>query len=291
MSWLIPSNSFDVHVGGQGSGRRKLRASAHLDAAAGHGVPDDQMTGQFADDEQTAGGLRVGEQQQVLLGDAGRGTQMRPDPVEVARVPPEMKPSRSASRAPSITGTAPRSMTAPTTPEARHILYRWPSSPKPVTSVAARTPAATAASAASRLSRVMVATASANTSPVCLSRLLSSPTPSGLVRVSGKGLGGVVAQQPSGVGHAGHRHAVLRASLASSVFHCRVRYPLEPPPSAQISNRKHWGTACFRPDATRFGWCSPRTPPCRGRCPPTPTRCWRPRRRPRTGWPCPAWGR
>ena len=103
--------------------------------------PMSRMTGQFATMSRPRG-LRVGEQQQVLLGDVGRGTQMRPDPVEVARVPPEMKPSRSASRAPSITGTAPRSMTPPTTPEARHILYRWPSSPKPVTSVAARTPAA-----------------------------------------------------------------------------------------------------------------------------------------------------
>ena len=30
---------------------------------------------------------------------------------------------------------------------------------------------------------------------------------------------------------------VSAASAASSVFHSRVRYPLEPPPSAQISSR------------------------------------------------------
>ena len=48
-----------------------------------------------------------------------------------------MNPSAKASFAPSMVGTAEKSSSA-AMPEARHILYRWPSNPKPVTSVAAR---------------------------------------------------------------------------------------------------------------------------------------------------------
>ena len=48
--------------------------------------------------------------------------------------------------------------------------------------------------------------------------------------------------------------------------------------------------ARVRPVPPAADACRPRTRRCRGRCPPTPTRCWRPRRRPRTGWPCPARG-
>ena len=54
-----------------------------------------------------------------------------------------------------------------------------------MTSVAARSPASTAARLASRLSSVITATASSNHSPVALWRLLSTPRPSGLVSVSG----------------------------------------------------------------------------------------------------------
>ena len=50
-----------------------------------------------------------------------------------------------------------------------------------MTSVPARMPAATAACPASRLSAVIDATASSDTSPVAFIRLLSTPTPSGLV--------------------------------------------------------------------------------------------------------------
>ena len=64
-------------------------------------------------------------------------------------------------------------------------MNRCPSSPNPVTSVAARTPAATAAREASALSAVIVATACGNTSPVALWREASTPRPSGLVRLSG----------------------------------------------------------------------------------------------------------
>ena len=55
-----------------------------------------------------------------------------------------------------------------------------------MTSVAARMPAASAACAASRLSAVMLSTASGNVSPVTLCRLLSTPTPSGLVSDKGE---------------------------------------------------------------------------------------------------------
>src|SRR5699024_7453621 len=65
------------------------------------------------------------------------------------RVPPETKPSRRASAAPSTSGTAARSRTIPTL-EARPILNRCPNRPKPVTSVAALAPAASAAREASR---------------------------------------------------------------------------------------------------------------------------------------------
>ncbi|SIH76187.1 Uncharacterised protein [Mycobacteroides abscessus subsp. abscessus] len=54
-----------------------------------------------------------------------------------------------------------------------------------MTSVAARTPAATASRDADALSSVIVAIASGKTSPVCLCRLLSIPTPIGFVSVIG----------------------------------------------------------------------------------------------------------
>jgi hypothetical protein len=50
---------------------------------------------------------------------------------------------------------------------------------------------------------------------------------------------------PGGRWHTVMVRPVAAASLASSVFHCRVRYPLEPPPSAQISNRQALGYSVF----------------------------------------------
>ena len=101
------------------------------------------------------------------------------------RVPPETNPSRSASAAPSTSGTAARSRIIPT-PDARPILYRWPSRPKPVTSVAALAPASSAAFEASRFRVVITSIAAAETSPVDFMRLFSRPTPSGLVSVIGR---------------------------------------------------------------------------------------------------------
>ncbi len=60
--------------------------------------------------------------------------------------------------------------------------------------------------------------ASANTSPVCLCRLLSSPTTDWFgERQRQARFGGVVAQQPRRVGHAGHGHAVLRFRVVDGV--------------------------------------------------------------------------
>ena len=52
--------------------------SAHLDAALDHSVPDDRIAGQLAEDEQTGGGLRVREPEDIvnavvwLVSDAAR---------------------------------------------------------------------------------------------------------------------------------------------------------------------------------------------------------------------------
>ena len=85
---------------------------------------------------------------------------------------------------PLMNGTAARSMTA-VTPLARASLYRWPSRPNPVTSVAQVIPAASAAALARSFSVVMTATAASLTSPVALCQEFRTPLPSGLVRVSG----------------------------------------------------------------------------------------------------------
>ena len=97
-------------------------------------------------------------------------------------------------------------------------MNRCPSSPNPVTSVAARSPAATAARDASALSAVIVATACGNTSPVALCRDASTPRPSGLVRLSGIPRDrGILAQQPVGVAEPGDGHPVERLGRVDRV--------------------------------------------------------------------------
>ena len=73
-----------------------------------------------------------------------------------------------------------------------------------MTSVAARAPAASGGGATPSSFRATIeATACGKISPVDLCRLLSTPTPSGLVRLIGRpGARGVVAQQPLRVGDA-----------------------------------------------------------------------------------------
>ena len=76
----------------------------------------------------------------------------------LALVPPETKPAAASSAAPGSSGTdAAHSRAA--APLAASIRCRWPSRPNPVTSVAARTPAARAAWLAPALSSVIEATA------------------------------------------------------------------------------------------------------------------------------------
>ncbi len=84
-----------------------------------------------------------------------------------------------------MSGTAPLSTTA-VTPLALASLNKCPSKPKPVTSVAQRSPAARASRLATSLSVVMTAIAAGNTSPVALCRAFSTPLPTGLVSDSGR---------------------------------------------------------------------------------------------------------
>ena len=87
-----------------------------------------------------------------------------------------------------------------------------------MTSVAATTPAARAAREASRLSRTMEAIASGKNWPVALCRLFSTPTPSGLVRVSGSpARAASLRSSRSGSADAGHRHAVLGLRVVDAV--------------------------------------------------------------------------
>ena len=125
-------------------------------------------------------------------------------------MPPETKPSRSASSAPSTTGTARPIDHRADAGRPAHLVEVAEQAEAGDVGGGQRAPAASAASAASRFSWVITSTAAGKTSPVCLCRLLSNPTPIGLVSVIGSpGFGGVVAQQPVRIGDAGDRHPVL----------------------------------------------------------------------------------
>ena len=104
----------------------------------------------------------------------------------LALVPPETKPAAASSAAPGSSGTDAACSRA-AAPLAASIRCRWPSRPNPVTSVAARTPAARAAWLAPALSSVIEATAalitSAGAAP-CLSAVATTPVPIALVRIS-----------------------------------------------------------------------------------------------------------
>ena len=72
--------------------------------------------------------------------------------------------------------------------------------------------------AATSLSAAMVATACGNTSPVDLCRLLSTPTPSGLVRLKGRpARAASLRSKRSGSADAGDGHAVLRLGIVDAV--------------------------------------------------------------------------
>ena len=104
----------------------------------------------------------------------------------LALVPPETNPAAASSAAPGSSGTDAALIRA-AAPLAASIRCRWPSRPNPVTSVAARTPAARAAWLAPALSSVMDATAAAMTSAGAfppLSAVATTPVPIALVRIS-----------------------------------------------------------------------------------------------------------
>ena len=85
-------------------------------------MADDQVARNLAGDEQTARGLGIGQEEQVVLGDPSAGHQVRAYPVEVAaRAAGDEPVAQQSSRAPSSTGTAAASITA-LTPEARHLV-------------------------------------------------------------------------------------------------------------------------------------------------------------------------
>ena len=82
----------------------------------------------------------------------------RPQPRVVALVPPATTSRWASSSTPGNSGTAAASIVA-AQPLACSILWRWPSRPKPVTSVPARTPSSTAVRDAAAFSVVIVRTA------------------------------------------------------------------------------------------------------------------------------------
>ena len=92
--------------------------SADLDAAAGNGTADDRVARQFADDEQPARGLRISEQQQVVLGDAGRGPQVRRAPSRGCGGCRRRRSPRAARRA-RRRAPAPRTARSPRPPRRR----------------------------------------------------------------------------------------------------------------------------------------------------------------------------
>src|SRR5580704_3577182 len=104
----------------------------------------------------------------------------------LARVPPETKPAAARSAAPGRIGTA-EAVTVAAAPLAASMRCRWPSRPKPVTSVAAVTPAARAVWLAAALSWVIEAMAASTTSGGGAPRLTAvaiTPVPTGLVKIS-----------------------------------------------------------------------------------------------------------
>ena len=113
----------------------------------------------------------------------------------LARRPPAYTPARTRSSTPSCSGTAAAEIRAPTgssrsispAPLASSISARWPSRPKPVTSVPACTPTLTMAREAASLrvaaSRIVGIISSSVMAP-CLRALASTPMPRRLVSTS-----------------------------------------------------------------------------------------------------------
>jgi hypothetical protein len=91
--------------------------------------------------------------------------------------------------------------------------------------------------------------------------------------------------------HQPDKPALCRGPAPSSRFHSRLRYPLDPPASAVMSSLPASGRRASPPCPTTARWSPRRTPRCRRRHRPRQTPGRHPRRRRRTGSPCPPWGR
>src|SRR5580658_1336423 len=152
------------------------RKSASRAGAAGPGAASSRPPEVCASNRSTASSAGI----------AGSRLVTGPMQAVLARVPPETKPAAASSAAPGSSGTAAASIRAATW-LAASIRCRWPSRPKPVTSVAARTPAASAGWLALALSWVMEFTAAVITSgggSPRLSAVAITPVPIGLVKIS-----------------------------------------------------------------------------------------------------------
>ena len=192
----------------RGARQRVTRCDAR---GPGDGLADDDAARHLADHEQPAAGLGVGQQHEVVLADAGPTSRCGRTHSRLRRVPPLTYPSRTASRAPSSSGTAADVEPGAHARGAQHRERGGPSRPKPVTSVAASTPAASAAREAACVERHHRRHRLREDLPGRLVPRVEHPDAQRLGEAERQpGPGGVLAQQPVRVGEAGHRHAVER---------------------------------------------------------------------------------
>ena len=206
------------------SGRALVTSPAGTSADDQDGRPardqlaDDRGAGDLAGQEQPARGLRVGQQQQLVLARRRRGRSAGPPSPGCGGCRRAGSRPRSALAAPSMSGTAARSMTA-VTPLALASLNRCPSRPKPVTSVAQRDPGGQCLPAGlARSAWSSPRWPASNTSPVALCREFSTPMPSGLVSDSGSpGRPASMRSSAVRVGQAGDGHAVLGLGVIDAV--------------------------------------------------------------------------
>ncbi len=98
-----------------------------------------------------------------------------PAQARLRRLPPGIRPPVTSSGTPGSTGMA-DARRSTSTPDPSAMLRRWPRRPKPVMSVAPVAPASSARVAASRLSRIMDATAAATTSSGALPAFMAVAT-------------------------------------------------------------------------------------------------------------------
>ena len=150
-----------------------------------------------------------------------RRSARRPTKRRLWAAPSVSMPVRASSSAPARAGSAAASKTK-RVPDPRAISRACPSRPKPVTSVAARTPSRTRSSAAPRFSVAMLSIAARGRHP-----WLGTPLPPAAHEEPGTerlgqqepvaDLSAALAQDPVGVHHPGDRQPVLRLGVADRV--------------------------------------------------------------------------